>query len=293
MAMYGIKYRGIHSGDLGLIAKTKTRPAAPPVRTTEETVAYRDGSLDYSEHGGRLFYDDKVLEVTFTAIEPNLIDTNALLSKAVKWLCGGFGDLIFDDMPETVWKAKPIDLSEISYQMYRIGSFDVQFRCKPFNSSRVDSTPVRLSSAIPINTPVALNHGVDNLYTISSTGKYTYKHNNPGDVAVRPKIHITGTGDNGNHTIDIKINGRGFVIKFPASFPMINNKTVTVDCEECVLTCGGNDVTSYLVNSDTALSEFPEIEPGENTIVVNTQITGSILIDYNAPYFFGADLEVK
>ncbi|MBD9009776.1 MAG: hypothetical protein EGR16_06625 [Clostridiales bacterium] len=37
MAMYGIRYRGVHSRDLGLITKTKTRPAAPPVRTTEET----------------------------------------------------------------------------------------------------------------------------------------------------------------------------------------------------------------------------------------------------------------
>ena len=63
MAMYGIRYRGVHSRDLGLITKTKTRPAAPPVRTTEETILYRDGNLDYSEQGGRLFYDDKIMQL--------------------------------------------------------------------------------------------------------------------------------------------------------------------------------------------------------------------------------------
>ena len=89
MAMYGVRFRNTHSRDVGLLAKTGKRPAAPPVRTVEETILYRDGNLDYSEQGGRLFYDDKLVEVEFTAIAKELSDTDRLIAAAVKWLSGG------------------------------------------------------------------------------------------------------------------------------------------------------------------------------------------------------------
>lgn len=133
MAMYGVRFRNTHSRDVGLLAKTGKRPAAPPVRTVEETILYRDGNLDYSEQGGRLFYDDKLVEVEFTAIAKELSDTDRLIAAAVKWLSGGWGELIFDDMPLVKWLANRL--------IYRISAF--RFTASgnlPYNSGAVRLT---------------------------------------------------------------------------------------------------------------------------------------------------------
>ncbi len=289
MAMYGIRYRGVHSRDLGLITKTKTRPAAPPVRTTEETILYRDGNLDYSEQGGRLFYDDKIVEIEFVAAEKELIDTNLLISRAVRWLCGSWDDLIFDDMPLVKWRARPISLSEISTELYRLGRFTVQFRCRPFNTLIYSSLGITLDSLIPLDSKIPLDLGGTSSFDMDKIGRYTFKHINIGDVSARPKINIIGETDSGTHTITVKINGTGFTLKFPSGFPLSNGKTAVVDCEECAVTCGGDDITSYLVSSDTDFSEFPELQPGENAITVDTQITGQLQFDYATPYFYGSN----
>ena len=286
---YGIRYRGVHSGEVGLIAKTKTRPAAPPVRTTEETILYRDGNLDYSESGGRLFYDDKIVEIEFMAITPDLVDTNMVITRAVKWLCGSWGDLIFDDMPLVRWRAKPIDLSSVSIELYRAGKFTVQFRCRPFNNLLFDTSGIEIDSDIPIDSDVPLDFGDDNVYEMASTGYFSFTHTNTGDVAARPKIYITGQTDSGAHTITIKVNGTGFTLKFPSNNLLNGGKLAIVDCEECAVTCEGADITSYLVDTTDTYSEFPELQPGENAIWVNTSITGSMEFIYAAPFFYGAD----
>ena len=286
---YGIRYRGIHSGEMGLIAKTKTRPAAPPVRTTEETILYRDGNLDYSESGGRLFYDDKVVEIEFTAIRPDLTDTNKLITKAVGWLCGSWGDLIFDDMPLVRWRAKPIDLSNISVELYKVGRFTVQFRCRPFNNLLFDTSGIEIDSDIPIDSDVPIDFGSDNVYTLDKTGYFSFTHTNIGDVAIRPKIHITGQTDSGAHTITVKVNGKGFKLKFPSSNLLSGGKIAVIDCEECTVTCEGEDITSYLVDTNDMYSQFPELQPGDNAIWIDTQIIGSIEFIYSAPFYYGAD----
>ena len=289
MAMNGIRYRGVHSREFGLVTKTKTRPAAPNARLIQETVPYRDGNLDYSEQGGRLFYDDKIIEIEFAAIRRNLAETNSLISKVVKWLCGGWGDLIFDDMPLVAWRAKPVDVSSVSIELYRVGRFTVQFRCKPFNNLIYETTGVALDSDIPLDSDLPLDWGSDSIYEIPSVGEYTFTHYNIGDVCTSPKIIITGETDNGTHMIEILINGEGFTLKLPAGISLSGGQSVTIDCAECTVTKDGIDITEYLVATDTSMPVFPELEPGENVLCVNTQITGEIQLKYNAQYFFGAN----
>lgn len=286
MAMYGVRFRNTHSRDVGLLAKTGKRPAAPPVRTVEETILYRDGNLDYSEQGGRLFYDDKLVEVEFTAIAKELSDTDRLIAAAVKWLSGGWGELIFDDMPLVKWLAKPIDLSDISFSLYRIGKFTVQFRCRPFNHLLFDSLGLPLDSPVPLDSGIPLDWGKENTYLMPEVGTYTFYHNNLGDVAARPKIHIVGQEDSGSHRISVLINGDGFTLQFPSGSLLSGGQTATVDCEECTVTKGGADITGYLVSSSTDFPDFPELKPGKNTITVNTQITGQLKIDYEMPYLY-------
>ena len=124
---------------------------------------------------------------------------------------------------------------------------------------------------------------------MSGTGYFSFTHTNTGDVTARPKIYITGQTDSGAHTITIKVNGVGFTLKFPSNNLLNGGKVAVADCEECTVTCEGADITSYLVDTTDTYSEFPELQPGDNAIWVNTAITGSIEFIYDAPYFYGAD----
>ena len=106
---HGITFRGKHSNDVGVIVKTVGRPIIAPVRQIDEEVPYRDGNVDCSETGGRLYYDDKVLELDFYLISHDTVELQKNVTKVANWLAGGYGILIFDDMLSTVWIAKPVD----------------------------------------------------------------------------------------------------------------------------------------------------------------------------------------
>ena len=116
---HGITFRGKHSNDIGVIVKTVGRPFSPPVKQIDEEVQYRDGNIDLSETGGRLYFEDKVLELEFQMICPDNIALQRSASKLVNWLSGGYGELIFDDMPTVKWIAKPVDLDDMKIELYK------------------------------------------------------------------------------------------------------------------------------------------------------------------------------
>lgn len=84
----GITYRGKHSDEFGTIVKTVGRPIIAPVKQVDEEVAYRDGNVDYSEAGGRLYYEDKVLELEFTVRAMNTTELHKKVSRMINWLSG-------------------------------------------------------------------------------------------------------------------------------------------------------------------------------------------------------------
>lgn len=131
---HGITFRGKHSNDIGVIVKTVGRPFSPPVKQIDEEVQYRDGNIDLSETGGRLYFEDKVLELEFQMICPDNIALQRSASKLVNWLSGGYGELIFDDMPTVKWIAKPVDLDDMKIELYKNSKATVQFRCRPFTT---------------------------------------------------------------------------------------------------------------------------------------------------------------
>ena len=81
----GITYRGKHSDEFGTIVKTVGRPIIAPVKQVDEEVAYRDGNVDYSEAGGRLYYEDKVLELEFTIRAMNTTELHKKVSRMINW----------------------------------------------------------------------------------------------------------------------------------------------------------------------------------------------------------------
>ena len=288
--MYGITYRGRHSREFGLVVKTRTRPAAPPVRVVEETIPYRDGSLDYSGQAGRLFYDDKILELDFTAPGRELSETNRLVAAVVSWLAGGWDELVFDDMPQVKWIAKPIELSDITLSLYRVGTFTVQFRCRPFNRLMWGSLGLPLDSGVPLDSDISLDFGAENVHDMPNTGSYTFSHTNVGDVAARPKLVITGDTDTGAHTIAIRIGEAALTLATTSARRLSGGRSLTVDCQECaVFWDDGSDATGLLASDPVSgiFPEFPEIPPGACEIAVTTAITGRLQVDYEDLYYFG------
>lgn len=279
--MYGITYRGRQSSEFGVIARATTRPVLAPVRVVEETVPYRDGTLDYSDAGGRLFYDDKVVEVEITVISPELRKTNRRVSDIVGWLAGGFGELIFDDMPYTCWIAKPIEISELSVELYRIGKATVQFRCKPFNRFMFTSRGIPIGSEIRLGTKIKLGYGKDSVLSLVNGTTSAVTYNYIGDAPVRPNILLEGVAS----SITLTVNGSQLKIdSLPKSFDGYGG--VVIDNENWRV-CGkdGTALTPY------SSGEFIELCPGGNLITVKADAKGTLTLDFYPKYLYGSGFD--
>lgn len=268
--MYGITYRERHSREFGVIVKTRTRPACPPVRTIEETAPYRDGALDYSRQGGRLHYDDKILELDFVMPSPELKLTHQTVSRLVSWLSGWYGELIFDDMPLVIWEARPIDLSEVSVELYRIGKVTVQFRCRPFNRLLFQSTGIPLDSNIPLDSDVVLDYGIDSVFHLAN-GKQTVIYYYDGDAETSPVFRVSGSGL-GN--LVLTLGGR--TLTFSHGFTDLE-----IDCGSWRTKSQGNDVT------DQMAGDYPELTPGGNEITIDIDGPAEFVVECWPMYKYG------
>ena len=178
--MTGFTYRGLHSiRDIGIVFKTESRPILPPPRILNETVPYRDGSIDYSMQNGRIYYDDKIMELQISIVGRNLKTLHEKISKVVSWLAGGYGELIFDDMPLTVWHAMPVNLNAIAPELAKVGKTVVQFRCKPFNTTIIDSLGVFLGDSVPLGERYFFGLWIRELYYLIRRGEIHYQSITP------------------------------------------------------------------------------------------------------------------
>lgn len=275
--MMGITYRGKHSRrDLGVIVRTVTRPVLPPSRISEETIPYRDGSLDYSEQGGRLFYDDKIVEIEVSMVDKSLPLLHRRIAKVAAWIAGGFGELIFDDMPYIVWQAKPIDVDGIAPQLLRVGKTVVQFRCRPFNHLVFNSQGVKLDSRVRLDADIPLDYGAENEITVVN-GTQTLSYEYAGDAPVRPDIVISGP----MREITVGINGNQLIIRVGIPFDTYGG--VLIDCENwrCIGMNGGP--------VDMVSGDFMELVPGENSITTTCSYAGTMRLVFFTNYLYGSD----
>lgn len=271
---HGMTFRGRHCTEFGIVVKTKSRPAAPPVRTVEETVPFRDGAVDCSRQGGRLYYEDKLLELEVTIPRTATAKTQEAVSEVVAWLYGSdgwYGDLIFDDMPYIIWEARPLELSEVAMELSRIGRVTVQFRCRPFNKLRYQSTGILLEDMLPLGATVRLEYGADAEMEFSNLAE---KNPDPvayayiGSAPVAPMITVCG-----NPTIDdsvaVRVNDRSVTYNMDLQGAEKSFVCWKIDCETW---------RSYVVAEDGSTAEmtryvsgeYPELRPGENWVSVTT-----------------------
>ena len=271
MARYGITYRGRHSNDIGIVIKTKARPVIAPVRSAEETVPYMDGAVDYSEYGGRLFYDDKLLELEIVVSARSLPELHKKISRVVSWLAGGWDDLIFDDMPFTVWTAKPISIDSIAPELLKVGKTTVQFKCKPFNRLLYSNRGIRLKDRIQIGSNVKLGYGTDSMHELFAGGN-TIQYEYIGSAPCAPILRIKAPV--GISSLEIALNGCTLV--YTKRFTALE-----LNCEAWTAADNGTDVTADITG------DYPELLPGTNEITVTADGGGSFEIELYPKYLYG------
>ena len=275
--MIGFTYRGKHSfRDMGVRTRTVSRPIAPPVRTIDDTVPYIDGTIDFSEQNGRLYYDDKVLELEIQAVDTDIAHMHMLVSKLTAWLCGGYGELIMDDMPNVRWIAKPIDIKAISPELFgRKGTTTVQFRCRPFNVLVYDSTGIPLDSDLVLDSYTELGYGSDYWWSVSKgSGVLTYRY--IGTAPVAPRIEITGDAKK----ITIGLNEHTLSVSLEKSASGYGG--IILDCE--AYRCTGADGTELTPYTE---GDFPELWPGENKISFTRDDKCMIQLLFYPNYLYG------
>ncbi len=266
----GLTFRNKHSyKDMGMDVKVLDMPISPPAKTEfEEGIPYMDGSLNFSETGGRIFYKDKVLEVEFYLINSNTEDRNKKIEKFIAWINGGKGELILDDMPNVIWTAIPVTVEDMTVMLKRAGKTIVEFRCEPFNKFIFDTSGFILDSNIPLSSDIPLDWPLEHNRTVTNgINKFTLL--NDGTVPVRPVIHFNGTFTK----VTLTVNGKTFVYNH-------NTDSFTINCELFVCTENETDTTEY------SQGDFFELNPGENEISIECNGEGSVFFEYKPLFYF-------
>ena len=277
---HGITFRGKHSREFNIVVKTVGRPIIAPVKQTDEEIPYRDGNIDCSETGGRLFYNDKVLELEFSFLAVNTTELHILVTNVINWLAGGYGELIFDDMPNVIWVAKPVQLDNLSILLHRDGKANVQFRCHPFNQWIYDSTGIPIDSDYILDSDIPLGFGDENYITIYPPDHDAHTLNYAGSAPVRPLIRVTFSAAGQTIRIGKMLNSHTLV-EVPIGFQTETAGTFEFDCATGTMpeNCSGN---------------FFELTPGENildiwgdTEVYNENETIDIEFVYKHNFLYG------
>lgn len=270
-----IEYRKKHSyRDIGVTVKTVTRPIMPPVKTDfEEGILYYDGSINFSDAGGRLFYEDKILELEFIVEANDKKELSRKLSKFINWMSGGYGDLIFDDMPMIVWHAMPVHISEAILELERLGKTTVQFRCTPFNSYvfQCDYDILLGDSYITLGADIPIGGFVPPTFNIA-TGTNDITVHYTGSAPVKPTIAFNGTFKNITITDGVK------TLTVTGTVTDLN-----IDCKRCICTDETGDVTKH------SSGEFIELSQDYTTITITCTGAGSVKVIYTAQYYFGEE----
>lgn len=130
----GFTFKNIHSDTMGVVTAVASNPLLPAVKTVTYSPQFMDGTLDYSEMNGRLYYEDKIIQIAVKVKAASFLALVEKCSAIAAWLQGS-GDLQLDECPGKTYKAKV--QSSIDFVPQILGHYaelTVQFRVPPFAS---------------------------------------------------------------------------------------------------------------------------------------------------------------
>lgn len=272
---------------MGVSAATKSRQMLPAVRASYADAPLRDGNIDFTEANeyGRAFYEKRAFTVNMLLTAPDIIELQNKISDTARWLSGR-GELIFDDMPLSIWDANAVNGIDFAPELSGTKALiTVNFETEPFARGAVDvSRGVLLGDDILLGSRVPI--GLDEPMTKTFEGTSAEMvFVNAGTAYARPVITISGNRQIGYSSVSCA--GKTIIIQG------ITDTKAVIDMEEFRLLAGDNkaDKTGILDGS------FFELAPGNNTLKFSMQNSGSYTVSvsyvprfvYNADYSIGGE----
>lgn len=127
----GITFGAFHSyRDLNLILTSGVKIGTPDVKTEEVEVLGSDGTIDYTEYFGEIFYKNRSLTFPFTIKAKTPEDIDQVYKDVCKKIHGKKVEIVLDWDTDYYFKGR-ITVGELTHQK-RIGTFTITCDCEPY-----------------------------------------------------------------------------------------------------------------------------------------------------------------
>ena len=261
----GFKFKGRHSSDFGIVAKTKSKPIVPEQKVYTYDLPGADGEIDMSECNeyGRTMYKSRLIEIELQISAGGLSELQRTAARIAAWLTGK-GELIFDDSYGTKWDARVS--SDISFAPELAGKkavMSVVFKTDMGKATFTMGEGVLLKDCISLDSNLPLDLAEKFKFSLS-VGENNIKIANIGDFYTKPIFRFSEGAEN----VTINCSGKRIITEDIES-------DVIIDCERCVVTDSeGNNLLKKKQGS------FFELAPGLNDCSVYVLGACEMTVDY-------------
>lgn len=200
--------------DLNLILTSGVKIGTPDVKTEEVEVLGSDGTIDYTEYFGEIFYKNRSLTFPFTIKAKTPEDIDQVYKDVCKKIHGKKVEIVLDWDTDYYFKGR-ITVGELTHQK-RIGTFTITCDCEPYrykNDVTVSACAVSGTTTVTyindqknvtpqfkISSPMTISF--ENVTTtIKTDGTFTV----PGIVFKEGENVVTYTG---NGTVEVSYQER-------------------------------------------------------------------------------------
>ena len=261
----GFKFKGRHSSDFGIVAKTKSKPIVPEQKVYTYDLPGADGEIDMSECNeyGRTMYKSRLIEIELQISAGGLSELQRTAARIAAWLTGK-GELIFDDSYGAKWDARVS--SDISFAPELAGKkavMSVVFKTDMGKATFTTGEGVLLKDCISLDSNLPLDLAEKFKFSLS-VGENNIKIANVGDFYTKPIFRFSEGAEN----VTINCNGKRIIAEDI-------EKDVIIDCERYIVTDSeGNNLLKKKQGS------FFELAPGLNDCSVYVSGACEMTVDY-------------
>lgn len=129
-----VTFKGVTSGDLGIIVSSMPKVIHSTVKTTEYDIPLRDG-IQYSKFRNRT---DAQVTVKFAIVEDSNSDYVDVLRATRQWL-SGTGNLILDNNPDVYYVVKKVEITDETSYTLTSAEIEATFTIEPFEYLLTDT----------------------------------------------------------------------------------------------------------------------------------------------------------
>ena len=281
----GFTFNGIHSSKFGIVMLTKSRTVIPEAKQYSYSALAADGSYDFTEANSkkRAVYNNRTFQLTMQIRAENIFRLHERINGICSWLTGR-GELIFDDIPDSVWSARVINSVDFAPENSGCKAvLNIVFDAEPFAYAQFDTqTGPLIGNSLHIGSNLPLELDGDFVFTLpkGETGG-SFEITNIGTWYVSPAIIIET-----EKAANISLECGGKVLEISEAY----GGYIKIDTEQCTAKNRDGDSLIGCINGD-----FPELAPGRNTFTLlgerKFKSEVKVTVIYTPKFLYTADFE--